>query len=497
MRRRLAARRGGRWGRTFATFVTVLPLVVATVGAATAEPGAPDESFGLHGEVATPYFSVVGLEVDARGRVLVAGLRSENGTTISELARFTADGVPDAGFGQHGVVAIPDDDVGPNTSEALAIASDGSPLLALSGVESVAGTALHVLAVARFGDDGTIDRAFGTDGLVRVFFDFDQRVTPQIVPRADGGVRVAGILCSPTACAVRSQAFDRNGDAETGFTTGFDLAAPLQGSLLARPDEQIIAATMSYHASDGPLPISLRRYDPDGRRDPAFAAGGAVSGIAFSRRGFCLLASDHAGSLVVAGTDPAGDGIVTRFSADGARDRTFGTNGTASLAISGAFETVPVALTIGVDGRIVIVGGARVSTERAEWFLAALEADGTAARDFGVDGVATRPPTVGEDHARLVRLLPDGRVLTVGRVGGTFVIARYEGFPRACGDADGNGAVTVTDGVQVLRAAADLPSACLAWFCDVDGSGDLGVTDGVRTLRAAAGLPAAFACGTR
>jgi hypothetical protein len=64
----------------------------------------------------------------------------------------------------------------------------------------------------------------------------------------------------------------------------------------------------------------------------------------------------------------------------------------------------------------------------------------------------------------------------------------------ACGDADGSGSVTVTDGVQVLRAAAGLDSPCTAARCDVNGNGSITVTDGVQVLRDAAGLPTTPAC---
>lgn len=64
-----------------------------------------------------------------------------------------------------------------------------------------------------------------------------------------------------------------------------------------------------------------------------------------------------------------------------------------------------------------------------------------------------------------------------------------------CGDPDGSGAVTVSDGVNVLRAAAGLPSACAVMAaCDVDGSGTASVTDGVNVLRAAAGLTTELGC---
>ncbi len=65
---------------------------------------------------------------------------------------------------------------------------------------------------------------------------------------------------------------------------------------------------------------------------------------------------------------------------------------------------------------------------------------------------------------------------------------------QVCGDADGNGSVTVTDGVQTLRAAAGLSSSCTAIACDVDGNGSVTVTDGVNVLRKAAGVTIAESC---
>lgn len=69
-------------------------------------------------------------------------------------------------------------------------------------------------------------------------------------------------------------------------------------------------------------------------------------------------------------------------------------------------------------------------------------------------------------------------------------------FAQVCGDADGNGSVNVTDGVQVLRAAAGLTSTCTqnANECNIDGAGDVTVTDGVNVLRKAAGLSVTENC---
>jgi hypothetical protein len=67
-------------------------------------------------------------------------------------------------------------------------------------------------------------------------------------------------------------------------------------------------------------------------------------------------------------------------------------------------------------------------------------------------------------------------------------------YAQVCGDGDGSGTVTVTDGVQALRAAAGLSSVCTLAVCDVDSSGTITITDGVNILRKAAGLPSIDAC---
>lgn len=67
-------------------------------------------------------------------------------------------------------------------------------------------------------------------------------------------------------------------------------------------------------------------------------------------------------------------------------------------------------------------------------------------------------------------------------------------FAEVCGDADDSGAITVTDGVQTLRAAAGLGSGCTVARCDVDASNAISVTDGVNVLRAAAGLAVTLTC---
>ena len=68
------------------------------------------------------------------------------------------------------------------------------------------------------------------------------------------------------------------------------------------------------------------------------------------------------------------------------------------------------------------------------------------------------------------------------------------GGAATCGDANRTGSVTVTDGVLVLRAAAQLPAICPRERCDMNVDGGISVTDGVLALRVAAGVETQVAC---
>jgi hypothetical protein len=78
---------------------------------------------------------------------------------------------------------------------------------------------------------------------------------------------------------------------------------------------------------------------------------------------------------------------------------------------------------------------------------------------------------------------------------GMLLVSSVGAHAQVCGDADGSGTVTVTDGVQALRAAAALSSTCSGTVCDIDGSGSVTVTDGVNVLRKAAGIAITENCG--
>jgi uncharacterized delta-60 repeat protein len=67
--------------------------------------GSVDTTFGSNGIAVTsaPFFPRGGPLVQPDGKILVAGTLQYNSTNVAALARFNADGTPDAGFGSGGV----------------------------------------------------------------------------------------------------------------------------------------------------------------------------------------------------------------------------------------------------------------------------------------------------------------------------------------------------------------------------------------------------------
>jgi hypothetical protein len=82
----------------------------------------------------------------------------------------------------------------------------------------------------------------------------------------------------------------------------------------------------------------------------------------------------------------------------------------------------------------------------------------------------------------------------VGLLCGVVLLGGGPVHAETCADANRDGAVTDTDAVLILRAAAGLSSTAVSRTCDLDLDRSLTDTDGVLALRMAAGLPAPISC---
>ncbi|MGB8716889.1 MAG: delta-60 repeat domain-containing protein [Rhodanobacteraceae bacterium] len=160
--------------------------------------GSVDPTFGTLGKrqfnFSNASVHAKALLVQPDGKIVVAGSYEADGTGNSQFlaVRFNADGVnTDPGFGLFGYYLV-DFGSGADVANSVALAGDGS--LFLAGYMTSAVPDLD-FGLAKLKANGVVDTAFGTQGLVQIYFDqggdFDDAAS-SVAIQSDGKVVVAG-----------------------------------------------------------------------------------------------------------------------------------------------------------------------------------------------------------------------------------------------------------------------------------------------------------------
>ena len=334
----------------------------------------------------------------------------------SVLLRFTADGTPDAAWGDDGALAFdlnPGSDYYDEGFAGLVVRPDGRLLLsgrAVQGPSLSNGRAFFLQLLP----DGARDPGFGEDGLVWV--EYETELTYPSAPRlmADGSARMHVVFNLDVSTVGHEQlAFVQvtpEGTLDDGFGDGGIRLVPgshytgapfwLPGGASLVPDRDPEA----QHAL-------VRRFDADGVLDASWGDAGAA---AFPEiHWIYALAQDADGRLLAAASTfdpPTGDygAALLRMNADGSRDGSFGADGVALLDgpdSESLYSVVALddggAMTLGSVDRD---GGPRYAFYR-------VDADGQPVAGFGDGGLF-------EDQIEGMRLglsspalLPDGRLM--------------------------------------------------------------------------------------
>jgi uncharacterized delta-60 repeat protein len=350
--------------------------------------GRLDRSFGDEGRMAIAAggessFASNGIAVDSRGRILVSGTasrgRGKSGAAESsavEVRRFFPNGRLDTSFGNNGSVlddfGFPHpsregqpDGSGPYVdSSGLTVDSGDRPVLTGSWLSafpcsSLYCTPIHVPFVARLGEDGSLDRDFGSDG-VFVPPSRESATTPTQV----GGTTL--FVAVNTGCTDRCGGvhpvlgrLDENGnlDSEFGMAGLADLPFFWQPpSVAVDRFRRILLAG----AGEGESLLYLQRLDARGLPDTDFGDDGSrlINLPTGGRQAPGTLAVDHRSRplLAISGRWKRQNyAILLRRNQRGGRDRSFGNNGQVWTAMPEPIS--PTRVLIGGNGMIV-VGGA-------------------------------------------------------------------------------------------------------------------------------------------
>ena len=364
-------------------------------GADGTPDGVVDVSLGDGDDVATA------VAVQPDGKVIVAGYHAEGASSNIFLLRLDADGRLDAGFGKaedgtpDGIVNVSLGD-GDDVARGVAVAADGT--IVVVG-DSVRGDSSNIV-VARFAADGTPDASFGadggTDGTPDGFVSIDLGAGDDrangVALAADGGILVAGSHVADGSANIVVARLTASGALDAGFGTAQDGTPDgVVGVSLGDGDDtasaigiasdgKIVVAGTSV-AKDGSSNFVVARLNADGTPDAGFGADGGADGTPDGFVASSLgdgddvataLALEAGGAILVGGYRQDGDSTsmaVARYTATGALDAAFGADGGADGTADGV---VNVSLGDGddkasgmvLDGdRLVVLAGSTVAAD--------------------------------------------------------------------------------------------------------------------------------------
>lgn len=281
------------------------------------------------------------------------------------------------------------------------------------------------LTVARYRDDGRLDRSFGREGVTTTGYRYRPAA---ILQRPGGGFVVLGAYRDPCggeyACQERLPlfGFTAAGLPDPGFGSGgvsWALAGTRGGGLASQPDGRIlVAATDSVcHTECISGSAELARFLPDGSLDPGFGTGGVVR-LPGPGGAFAAVATEPDGSIVAAGNLGGGAGprgpILARFSRDGVLDPGFGEGGLAAAPPGfgvGSFQSLALS-----EAWITAAGGGSSRVRLARYSLS-----GELDPGFGSAGIAAAALGSPDSHffgeARLLPTSNQRVYATIGPVG--------------------------------------------------------------------------------
>ena len=318
-------------------------LILLTFSTLTAQDGTLDANFGTNGltilDNGTDNAEILSL-TKSNDKLIGAGFTSDGGTEVFTVVRFNLDGSLDTSFGTSGYVKIP---LGTGNGRANSIVLQADGNYVVGGWARFSNKEQYVLA--RILTNGMMDNSFGTNGVVTGSFSGSTYAEDEIAEvqlLSDEKIIVAGKSYNGLNDDVFVACFNTDGTLYTGFNgTGFRIiefgtSPPYEEATSVAIDAQdniIIGGRVSLDFFDEDS-FFLTKLDNSGATDNSFGDNGklyytiAPNVIA----GLNVIKIDNEGRIVTGGgafdTDDLDNNFfLTRFSANGTLDTSFGNNG--------------------------------------------------------------------------------------------------------------------------------------------------------------------------
>ena len=259
-------------------------------------------------------------------------------------------------------------------------------------------------------------------------------------------VLIAAIASIPSLASAAA-----DGALDTTFGTGGKVTTTIgggdQGKAIAIQSNGKILVV-----GDDSNDFKVVRYNTDGSLDTSFDSDGKVTtdiNGGFDDGQSVAIQSD--GKIVVAGMGRVGlneNFAVVRYNTDGSLDTTFDTDGKATTDIGTSTRDKANAVVIQSDGKIIAAG-----TSNNDFAIARYTATGALDTTFDTDGKATTDiGTSTTDTANAVAIQSDGKIIAAGTSNNDFAVARYTSTGALDTSLDTDGKVTTDIGTGTFDA---------------------------------------------
>src|SRR5262249_14973751 len=220
-------------------------------------------------------------------------------------------------------------------------------------------------ALVRYNIDGTLDKRFGTDGIVRTDFFGDQDYINAIALQSDGKIVAAGRARRGTDIYFGLARYNTDGSLDDTFGAGGKVITSFAAhsddahAVVIQADGRILVGGVAEDTLPGRSVsyFALARYNTDGSLDASFGTRGKVMNDFDGMITRLVLQRD--GKIIAGGTittrDTNSDFALARYNQDGSLDMTFGESGKVTTDFNkwGDFLS---ALGLQADGKIVVAG---------------------------------------------------------------------------------------------------------------------------------------------
>jgi uncharacterized delta-60 repeat protein len=289
---------------------------------------------------------------------------------------------------------------------------------------------------------GDLDLTFGVDGTVTS--DLGNQLNDSasaVAVQPDGKVIAVGyVLTNSTGKDFAVLRLNPNGspdatfsdDGKLGFSFNSGTRDDIARAVAVQPDGKIVVAGEADVLGSGNFDVVIARLNADGSFDASFGNNGKITtNLPNNRADFGrALALQPDGKILVIGYSnrptSGDDFLILRYNSNGSLDTTFDGDGIVTADILTNREDRAAAVTLQVDGKIVVAGYTSDPSFKNNFAIVRYNANGSLDSSFNGTGKVTIDLNLNSDDlANAIALQGDGKILVAGRSADDFGLVRY------------------------------------------------------------------------